>query len=321
MAVDVEQVRSPRVAVADVRHSLDVATADEERPEQDAGERKPAAQPRGHPGVDGGPPTRTEALAHGAVDRRAGLQPPPGDHREPGRRHDGDTERHPAARRVDVSLAEGQQRRGEEPVEGDERQLVDKEAENAAQAAEGRRPAQRRQGEQRAAGDQCGGHQVTDRHSGRMYRPTDRMPALGTSGATWHDRAGDQQTRRGAAPARPRAAAPGPRPDRPGVRAAAGRRGARPRRAHVGRAPQPRVPARVRRVAVLLPDDAAHRARDGAAAPRRPQRHRGLLRGRLLVAGHLQHPLHRAGRGAAQRLPARGVPARRRGCRRAWRSR
>jgi len=31
--------------------------------------------------------------------------------------------------------------------------------------------------------------------------------ALGTSGATWHDLAGDQQTRRGAAPARPRAAA------------------------------------------------------------------------------------------------------------------
>ena len=133
--------------------------------------------------------------------------------------------------------------------------------------------------------------------------------------------AGDQQTRRDAAPARPRAAAPRPRPDRPGVRAAAGRRGARPRRAHVGRAPQPPVPARLRRVAVQLPDDAAHRARDGAAAPRRPQRHRGLLRGRLLVAGHLQHALHRAGRRAAQRLPARGGAARRRGCRRAWRSR
>ena len=125
---------------------------------------------------------------------------------------------------------------------------------------------------------------------------------LGTSGATWHDLAGDQQTRRGAAPARPRAAAPRPRPDRPGVRAAAGRRGARPRRAHVGRAPQPRVPARLRRVAVRLPDDAAHRARDGAAASWRPQRHRGLFRGRLLVAGHLQHSLHRAGRCAAQHL-------------------
>ena len=32
--------------------------------------------------------------------------------------------------------------------------------------------------------------------------------------------------------------------------------------------------------------------------------HRGLFRGRLLVAGHLQHALHRAGRRAAQHLPA-----------------
>ena len=31
-----------------------------------------------------------------------------------------------------------------------------------------------------------------------------------------------------------------------------------------------------------------------------------VFRGRLLVAGHLQHPLHRAGRHAAQRLPAPG---------------
>ncbi len=95
---------------------------------------------------------------------------------------------------------------------------------------------------------------------------------------------GDQQTRRSAASERPRAAAPRPRPDRPGVRAAAGRRGARPGRAHVGRASQPPVQARLRRVAVRLSDDAAHRAGDGAAAPGRPQRHRGLLRGRLLVA-------------------------------------
>ena len=107
-----------------------------------------------------------------------------------------------------------------------------------------------------------------------------------------------------AAPARPRPAAPRPRPDRPGVRPAAGRRGARPRRAHVGRAPQPPVPARLRRVAVQLRDDAAHRAGDGPAAARRPQRHRGLLRGRLLVARHVQHPLHRARRRVAERVPA-----------------
>src|SRR6266567_3688620 len=123
---------------------------------------------------------------------------------------------------------------------------------------------------------------------------------------TLYDLACDRQTRLGAAPERPRAAAPRPRPDRPGVRAAAGRRGARPRRAHVGRAPQPRVQGCLRRVAVLLPDDAAHRARDGAAASWRPQRHRGLLRGRLRVAGHLQHSLHRTGRHAAQHLPEPG---------------
>src|SRR5208282_657843 len=52
-----------------------------------------------------------------------------------------------------------------------------------------------------------------------------------------------------------------------------------------------------------LPDDAADRARDGAAASWRPQRHRGLFRGRLRVAGHLQHSFHRTGRHAAQHLP------------------
>src|SRR5918993_237988 len=122
----------------------------------------------------------------------------------------------------------------------------------------------------------------------------------------WHDRVGDRHTLLIGAPTRPRAAATRPRPDRPGVRAAAGRRGARPRRAHVGRAPQPPVPARLRRVAVQLPDDAARRARDGAAASWRPQRHRGLLRSRLLVARHLQHSLHGAGRRAAQHLSASG---------------
>src|SRR5258708_1534904 len=69
---------------------------------------------------------------------------------------------------------------------------------------------------------------------------------------------------------------------------------------------KPPVTARLRRVAVLLSDDAAHRARHGAAPSGLPQRHRGLLRGRLLVAGHLQHSLHRAGRCAAQRLSAPG---------------
>src|SRR5260370_26652522 len=141
---------------------------------------------------------------------------------------------------------------------------------------------------------------------GGVVRGPGRGTGLGIDGGATYDRACDQQTRRGAASARPCAAAPGPRPDRPGVRTAAGRRGARPRRAHVGRAPQPRVQARLRRVAVQLPDDAADRTGDGPAAPWRPQRHRGLLRGRLLVAGHLQHPLHRTGRDAAQHLPQPG---------------
>jgi len=37
----------------------------------------------------------------------------------------------------------------------------------------------------------------------------------------------------------------------------------------------------------------------------RPERHRGLLRRWLHVARHIQHPLHRAGRYLAERLPAR----------------
>jgi hypothetical protein len=75
MAVDVEQVSFPRVAVADVRHPLDVVPADGKRREQDTGEGKAAAQPGGHPGVDGGAPTGTEALAQGVVDRRAARSP------------------------------------------------------------------------------------------------------------------------------------------------------------------------------------------------------------------------------------------------------
>src|SRR5580658_7192950 len=133
--------------------------------------------------------------------------------------------------------------------------------------------------------------------------PGKAVSGFGIDGGATYDLACDQQTCRDAAPGRPRPAAPRPRPDRPGVRPAAGRRVARPRCAHVGRAPQPPVQARLRRIAVQLPDDAADRARDGAAAPWRPQRHRGLFRGRLRVAGHLQHSLHRTDRDAAQCLP------------------
>ena len=52
VTVQIEQVGRARVAVPDVGHSLDVATANEERPEQDAGERKTATKPRGQLGVD-----------------------------------------------------------------------------------------------------------------------------------------------------------------------------------------------------------------------------------------------------------------------------
>src|SRR5262249_51306072 len=70
----------------------------------------------------------------------------------------------------------------------------------------------------------------------------------------------------GTAPERSGMAAPRSRPDRPGGRAAAGCRGARPRAAKVAQAPQPRVPARLRGVAVQLSHDAAHRTGHGAAA-------------------------------------------------------
>ena len=138
--------------------------------------------------------------------------------------------------------------------------------------------------------------------AGRSEQRRKRWRVARHAPLTWHHRAGDQSSRCGAAPGRPRRSAPRSRPDRPGVRATTRRRSAGPRRAHVGRAPQPPVPAGLRRVAVLLPDDPAHRAGDGPASSRRPQRHRRLFRRRLLVARHVQHPLHRAGRRATQRL-------------------
>ena len=86
--------------------------------------------------------------------------------------------------------------------------------------------------------------------------------------ATWHHRSRDgQRDRVGTAP-RPGPAAPGPRPDGPGLRAAAGRRGTGPRRAPVGRTPEPGVQEGLRRVAVPVPDDPPHRARHDAAASR-----------------------------------------------------
>ena len=46
MAVDVEKVSFALVTVAEVRHPLDIAATDGERPEQDPGEGKAAAPSR-----------------------------------------------------------------------------------------------------------------------------------------------------------------------------------------------------------------------------------------------------------------------------------
>ena len=51
------------------------------------------------------------------------------------------------------------------------------------------------------------------------------------------------------------------------------------------------------------------------------ERHRGLFRGRLLVAGNIQHPLHRAGRRLPQHLSGPDSSHARRDYRRAWKSR
>ena len=80
----------------------------------------------------------------------------------------------------------------------------------------------------------------------------------------------------------PRVPASRPRSDGPRVRASARRRRARPRRADVDRALLAAVPRGLRRDALRLPDDAPHRAGEGAAAPRRHVGHRGLPGGRML---------------------------------------
>ena len=165
MAVEVEQVRSAGVAVAEVGHPLDLTGAGRERPAQDASPPEPAAQPSGHAGVDAGAPASPEALGQCALDRRAGPQPPPGDDHEPDRRQHGQTERRPPPRRAEITLAGGQQRRGEEPVAGDEWQLVGQVAEPEAQVrrAGPARP-RRRHSEQHAPRHERHRHHVPNRH-------------------------------------------------------------------------------------------------------------------------------------------------------------
>lgn len=150
MTVEIEQILPARIAVADVGYSLDITATKEERPEQDAGQRK-AAQPGGHPSVEGGAPSGAQAFAQGAVDRRARPQSPPCDDDEPGCRQDSQAGRRPVTGRVETALADGQPRRDEKIVEGHERQLVEHEAEKKADDAKRQRPAQRRQGQQGAA--------------------------------------------------------------------------------------------------------------------------------------------------------------------------
>src|SRR5260221_3812179 len=93
----------------------------------------------------------------------------------------------------------------------------------------------------------------------------------------------------------PRAPAPRPRSDGPRARAPARRRRARPRCVDVDRTLLAAVPRDVRGDALRLPDDAANRAGEGAAAPRRPVGHRGLHGGRVYVARLVHRPLQPAG--------------------------
>ena len=122
---------------------------------------------------------------------------------------------------------------------------------------------------------------------GSLFRPSRLL--------SWHRDAGGAR--------QPRASAPGPRSDGPRVRAPARRGRARPRGADVERALLAAVPRGVRGDALRLPDDAADRAGEGAAAPRRPVGDRGLHGGRVLVARLVQRPVHRAGRRDADGLP------------------
>ena len=114
----------PASPYGDVRGTPNITAADEERPEEDASERQPEAQPPDHLGVDSGPPSSAERLGQRLLDGRPRLACSPDDDGEPSRRQDGETERGQAYRRCEVALDGGQQRRGGEPEEGNEWQLV-----------------------------------------------------------------------------------------------------------------------------------------------------------------------------------------------------
>jgi hypothetical protein len=159
--VQVQEVAAAGVAVGKVGHPLDVAAAARQRQDQHAGRRQPAAQPGGKLGVDGGPPAGAEGLGHGLLEGRPGLESAPGDDGEPGRGHGGQPEDRPAARRVDVTLENGWGRPDHQPVETDDRHLVEEEPEPEAHVGE---CALRRQGEQGGERDHDDADQIPNWH-------------------------------------------------------------------------------------------------------------------------------------------------------------
>ena len=175
MTVDIEQISFPRVAVADVRQPLDIATTDGKRPEQNSGPWQAAARLGGRPGGDGAAPPGTKALTQCVVHRRVRPQAPPGDDHEPDRRQHRQTERHPTTRRVDITLAERQQCRGKQPRERNERQLVEQIAETKAQVRWARLARPRRgDGEQRAPRHERHSQEIPNRHSWHCTTRADR---------------------------------------------------------------------------------------------------------------------------------------------------
>jgi hypothetical protein len=137
LAVQVEPVSPSCRAVAEVRDPLDTVATEGDRRHQNADERRSTAEPSGEPGVHAVTPAGSEALAQGALDRRARLPRSPTEDDKPGRRHDGETEPDPEDRRRDAVLGDGQRGRGGEHEEGSERP-VEHNPEEVAQAERAR---------------------------------------------------------------------------------------------------------------------------------------------------------------------------------------
>jgi len=154
VAVEIEQIPPPGVAVPNVRDTLHVEATEEERREQDARERKAATQR----------PVAAKDLAQSSLERRPRPQRPADDHRETDRCEDRQGEAGPEDWGRDATFDDRQRRRGDQKIEGDERQFVDQEAEHKAHA-ERARPARtrRRQSEPRARRQERRRNQITHR--------------------------------------------------------------------------------------------------------------------------------------------------------------